>query len=89
MEKDKNKTKVIFRKFKDGDIIAVFPESSHKPHYTTGCYMHIGQHGDCDYNHIVKTCKLATEAEYKDLFNELESIGYNLDVRKKAKIIFK
>lgn len=86
MEKDTYKTKVIFRKFAEGDILAIFPEESNKINYKTSCYQHIGQHSDCDYNHCINITKLATPEEYKDLFNELESIGYNLEVRKKAKI---
>ena len=89
MEKDKHKTKVIFRKFKDNAIIALFPDDASRINYTVGDYMHVGQHGQCDYNLVIKATTLATEAEYKDLFNELESIGYNLEVRKKAKIIYK
>lgn len=89
MLKDNYKTKVIFRKFKDNAIIALFPEDASRINYTIGDYMHVGQHGQCNYNFIVKQTKLATEAEYKDLFNELESIGYNLNIRKKTKLIYK
>ena len=74
------KTKVIFRKFKDGDIIALFPEivGDYSP---ASClsYMHIGQHGAADSS-LVSNTKLATEEEYKDLFKELSSIGYDLKV---------
>ena len=79
--KDVEVTKVIFRKFKDGDVIALFPEQ--RSTRFNLCYMHIGQHSDCDYNHIVSTTKLATEEEYADLKKELEFVGYNLKVVKK------
>ena len=47
-------------------------------------YMHVGQHGAADYQGLVNDTKLATEDEYKDLFNELEnSVGYKLKVIKK------
>lgn len=82
--KDVEVTKVIFRKFKEDDVIALFPEQTNTRF--TLCYMHIGQHSDCDYNHIVSTTKLATEEEYADLKKELESIGYNLKVIKKVKV---
>jgi hypothetical protein len=35
---------VVFRKFKDGDVIALFPEMKHGQFINS--YMHIGQHGD-------------------------------------------
>lgn len=80
MEQDTHKTKVVFRKFLGSDIIAMFPEL-----YTAGgimSYMHIGQHGQADVTTVWIT-KLATPEEYADLKEELESIGYNLDIRKK------
>ncbi len=86
MEKDKGITKVVFRKLKEtNEIIALFPELIEKNYYVLS-YMHVGQHGSADYNHIVNISKLATENEYKDLFNELTNIGYNLQVLKRAKI---
>jgi hypothetical protein len=84
MEKDKFITKVVFRKFKEGDIIALFPQQIGNS-YRVGSYMHIGQHSECDYNHVVNCTKLATEAEYANLKMELEDIGYNLKVYKKGK----
>ncbi len=84
MKKDIFKTKVIFRKFKDGEIIAIFPEImwSDDPPYLSS-YLHVGQHGACDYGHLRNLTKPAKPKEYADLMAELESIGYNLDVRKK------
>ena len=80
---DKHKTKVIFRKFKDGEVIALFPElQANDNHAHCQSYMHVGQHGSANYDVNAKN-KLATESEYKDLKEELESIGYNLDVRKR------
>ena len=65
------KIKVIFRKYKEGDIIALFP---YEPefNYKIGCYQHIGQHGIADYDHVLEQTKLATFEEYKDLKKELE-----------------
>ena len=74
-------TKVIFRKFKENSaIIAIFPELGY-PVYTAQphlymSYMHIGQHGDCDYNHLLKITTPALSNECNDLLKELESIGY-------------
>ena len=39
-------TKVVFRKFKDGVVIAVFPEVSYNYVHLMS-YQHEGQHGDC------------------------------------------
>jgi hypothetical protein len=85
MEKDTFKTDVIFRKYPDGDIIALFPyEIQGFFGEQVICYMHIGQHGLGCYQSVLLDTKLATEEEYKELFNELENlIGYNLNVVKK------
>lgn len=68
-------TKVIFRKFKDGQIIALFPNE--QDWYLVMSYMHIGQHSRADYNYIISITKPATEEEYKDLYDELKRIGYD------------
>lgn len=83
MTKDTKTTIVIFRKFKDGDIIAIFPElNGTNDLFTMSSYMHVGQHGSCDDSLMYKT-KPATADEYQPLYNELESIGYNLEIRRK------
>lgn len=83
MKKDTYKTKVIFRKFKDGDIIALMPWiiSDHRGNCES--YMHIGQHGGADYFGLLSITKLATKKEYAPLAAELRSIGYNLDIRQR------
>ncbi len=74
-------TIVIFRKFKkEGDIIALFPDSRL---YHCNSYQHIGQHGAADYRGLLKSTVLATPAEYEDLKNELTRIGYSLVIRKR------
>jgi len=85
MEKDTEKTVVIFRKFRDyeKDVIAIFPEELGSYKYTCNSYLHIGQHGSVDANDISFFTDLATEEEYSDLKKELENIGYNLIVRRK------
>ena len=78
--------KVIFRKFKDGDIIALFPEEVTKNGYTVMSYMHMGQHSTTDYDSVVSGTKLAKESECSDLINELVGRGYtNLRVMKKCR----
>lgn len=70
-------TKVVFRKFRDGQIIALFPE--YKEQNGILSYMAIGQHGASDYGIIRKTAP-AKENEYFSLLNELQYIGYNVKV---------
>ena len=67
-------TKVIFRKFKDGDVIAVFPEVSYNYVHIMS-YQHDGQHGDC-VPWIAQFTKLAKPEEYAPLLAELKAIGY-------------
>jgi hypothetical protein len=71
--------KVVFRKFKeDGEIIALFPEQRYScVGYSINSYMHNGQHGAADYDHVIATSNLAREHEYKPLLAELISIGYD------------
>lgn len=84
MEKDTQKTKVIFRKFNDGEVIAIFPEIPGDYHYwSCNSYVRVGQHGSCHIRELIHTTKLAKENEYSDLFAELESFGYNLKVCKR------
>lgn len=70
-------TKVIFRKFRNGEVIALFPQ---EPATCDGwlcvSYMHVGQHGSAD-PFIVNDTKPAMPYEYADLYNELKSIGYD------------
>jgi hypothetical protein len=77
-------TKVIFRKFKEGDVIALFPREpgTNDPYGTCMSYQHIGQHGAADTG-IVSITKLAKPAEYAALARELRSIGYTLDIKTK------
>lgn len=84
---EKFKVKVIFRKFKNGEIIALFPEIVGRRYVSS--YMHLGQHSDADYSHVVQGTTLATPDEYMELKKELEKIGYIVVVGKKAKIKYK
>lgn len=76
-------TKVVFRKFKDGQVIALFPQEPWDYKGNIVSYMHIGQHGGASRS-IVQDTKLATKEEYAPLLKELKKIGYNdLKVMKK------
>lgn len=84
MEEDwiSDPTLTIFRKYPDGDIVALFPEVEGAPG-TCNCYVHVGQHGSAHYHHVIQKTKRATPEEYADLKTELESIGYTLKIRQK------
>jgi len=90
MEKDTHKTKVLFllepkQDDQPRDIFAYFPEIYHNKMNNSKmltCYAHIGQHSACHQDYA-NECKPATPEQYKDLFNELEGIGYNLEVLNK------
>lgn len=83
MNKKEDTTKVIFRKFQ-GEIVALFPElpANHESRLCMS-YAHIGQHSGADIQGVIDNSKLAKESEYKSLEEELERIGYNLDVKKR------
>ena len=84
MKKDKHKTKVIFRYWKNG-IIAIFPELPGDNNiYTCMSYKHTGQHGAYHPDGIIQESRLATPEEYNDLKIELETqVEYNLQIIKK------
>ena len=81
--KDNYKTDVIFRNNQTGDIFALFPYLINTNEGSVMSYEHIGQHSGADYDFCVKETIPAKENEYKDLFEGLESIGYNLRVIKR------
>lgn len=80
-------TKVVFRRWKDGDIIALFPDEPwRRCDYSTTSYMHVGQHGAADYAGVIAATRTAREDEYHDLLAELRAIGYtDLRVVKRAR----
>jgi len=82
MEQDTEVTKVIFRQFK-GDhhwIIALFPEiPGNADSSTCLCYMHFGQHGNASTD-VTYITRPAHPSNYAALKEELESIGYKLQV---------
>ena len=74
------KTVVIFRKFKDGSVIAIMPGIQASNNYHVESYMHIGQHSACDIS-VVQLTKLASPDEYAPLKAEMESLGYDFKVK--------
>ena len=83
------RTKVIFRKWIDGDIIAIFPEipATLNP-YECQSYMHVGQHSACEPMGVIQRTNLATPTEYCQLARELRKRGYRLEIRKRYQYAF-
>lgn len=76
-------TIVIFRKWRDGEILALFPEIEHNGPLCTS-YQHLGKHGGADYHGCIQRTMAADPEEYQPLLKELRQIGYdNLVVRKR------
>jgi hypothetical protein len=79
--------KVIFRKYPQGDVIALFPRI---PFDNRGnlclsySYQHLGQHGGADFAWVIDQTFLATPKEYASLAKELRDIGYKLEIAKKT-----
>lgn len=81
---DTEKTRVVFRKWKDGQVIALFPddETNRLSHgECCGSYMHIGQHSEAS-TALIKALRPASPDEYASLKAELEGepYGYRLAV---------
>lgn len=84
MNTDSEFTDVIFRRYKDGDVIALFPTLPGTNDWPCDCqsYQHVGQHGAASVSLTLDT-KPATPTEYAPLLHELASLGYNLRVRQR------
>ena len=82
--------KVVFRKFNNGEIIALFPDIKFGcPYYQIMSYMHIGQHDEVDHHAILEQTKLATEEEYQTLLNEIKNIYHDYDIKVMKKLVVK
>jgi hypothetical protein len=80
---DTHKTPVIFKQHDDGEIFAAFPqELGNYDLSTMQGYAHFGQHGAYTTG-FVSEAKPAMPEQYKDLFDELTGLGYNLLIRRK------
>src|SRR5271166_4268457 len=77
-------TKVIFRQYSDGDIIALFPEiPASESRGDCLSYMHLGQHGTANYNLVIDQTHTASEEQSMSLIIELNKIGYELKIYQK------
>lgn len=83
MGKSKSCDRVVFRRWKDGGVIALFP---HMPEGRglVNSYEHVGQHGAADYHGVVRETRPAKPAEYASLLRELKRVGYNPCIRRRA-----
>ena len=70
-------TKVIFKKFKNGEVIALFPEEPNSIHESNTCmsYQHVGQHGGASIT-LCHELSPAKPEEYEALHKELIAVGY-------------
>ena len=68
--------KVVFRKFDNGDVIALFPEEEQGRGLITS-YMEMGQHGDASKS-LITDLEPASKEEYAKLAAELKRIGYDI-----------
>lgn len=75
--------RVVFRRYGNGEIIALFPDQIASGVYLCNSYMHVGQHGAADYTRVVSQTKPAKPEEYQTLATELAQIGYKLETRKR------
>ena len=82
------KEKVVFRRWKTGNksVIALFPGIKADNSGNCSSYEHIGQHGAADYTHVVSktTPAYITDDDCRDLYRELEAIGYDIEIIKRA-----
>ena len=69
------KTIVIFRRWANGDVIALFPEVP-GTRYLCSAYERIGQHGAADPTVVIAATSPASPAEYAAMKAELQSEPY-------------
>ena len=70
-------TRAVFRKYPDGQIIALFPDIPWSEDGSVTSYMHVGQHGAAYYKQVIDSTTPASEEDYSALLAELETIGYD------------
>jgi len=86
MQKDEEKTVVVFRMWKaePRTCLALFPDIDAGAGLIQS-YEIIGQHGGADYPFCLKRTRPAKPWEYARIKSELKRIGYNLVIRKRAR----
>ena len=82
MSQDKHTTDVIFRRYKDGGLIALFPAlPGTRDPFTCDSYQTVGQHGAASAD--LDGTKPARGADVLALQRELEGLGYRLRIMKR------
>ena len=79
--------KVVLRRWRDGDLIALMPEEpADEWGRTISSYMHVGQHGAAAYEHVISQTRpvLWWDQDVLDFLDELKRIGYDVDVRQRC-----
>ena len=78
----KMETQKVAFKIMDDEVIAIFPNNLYSEvlygNTMVDSYTHIGQHSACSVE-LIDELEDAWEEQYKELKNELENIGYNLE----------
>lgn len=83
-------TPVIFRKYANGQVIALFPaDCGTNDPYTCSSYMHVGQHGSADPLGVIEDTVPATPEEFAALKQELESEPYRYAFKIYKRLSFK
>jgi hypothetical protein len=74
-------TRVVFRMWNDGDVIALFPDIPATPDGRCCLsYAHLGQHCAAKYTPIIRATRPSTVEEAAPLCAELLRAGYRLKV---------
>ena len=85
MNTEREPINVIFRKFPEGDVIALLSGYECNLNMIMS-YMHIGQHGEASID-LIDELDTCTNQEIKALLDELTSIGYDVTVNREYDIV--
>lgn len=75
-KKNKQPTVVLFRKYQNGEVVALFPDIPFDDKGNVSCYSHIGQHSAADYEGVIADTLPASQPEYRTLLEELKKAKY-------------
>lgn len=70
------KTQVVFRKFPEGDVIALFPNEKADFEGNIMSYQYLGQHGGACPS-LALDLEVPSIEEAQELFIELKRVGYD------------
>jgi len=75
-----DKTRVVFRRWRNGDIIALFPQiPADYQGYMCSSYEHVGQHGAANPDVVIAQTTYVG-SPYPPLAEELEQLDYDLEI---------